>query len=183
MIDESFKGFTPPPYSSPFTQSEFDLSSKPARIPVTLEAFQLPVQLFEIKKTCDEYAKKSFVSKFFGAPAAISKIIEFNNQLNDRILTLNRNTIKIHSSLEDLCCDFASLQKEISENKSDKNTSVNNDHQYFDRISSLEAEQRQLKLMMSNLAEGKSSSSLIFWALAISVINIIVTYGIVNSLN
>lgn len=182
MIDGSFKGFTPP-HSSPFSQPEFDLGSKPTRTPVVLESFQLPVQLFEIKKTCDEYTKKGGLAKFFGAPAVVAKIIEYNNQLNDRILTLNRNTMKIHSSLEDLATDFETVQKELSEKKKDKETPVQNNDQYLDRISSLEAEQRQLKLMISNVSEGSGNSSLIFWAIGITVINILITYGIVNSLN
>lgn len=192
MIDGSFKGFTPPPHSSPFTQqqSEFEFASRPARTPVVLETFPLPVQFFEIKKACDEYAKKGSIAKFFGAPGAIAKIIEYNNQVNDRILTLNRNTMKIHSSLEDLATDFdlvqknfETVQKELSEKKKDKETPINNDNQYLDRISSLEAEQRHLKLMINNMKDTSGSSNLIFWAIGLLVVNVLVTYGIVNSLN
>jgi len=183
MIDGSFKGFTPPPHSSPFTQGEFDFSSKPSRSPVVLETFHLPVQLIEIKKACDDYSKKGFLARFFGAPSIIKKIVEFNNQLNDRILTLNRNTIKIHGSLEDLATDLESLQKEVTEKKKGSETSTSSDSQYMDRITSLEAEQRQLKLMLSNVSSSTGGSNLIFWSIGIIILNILVTYGIVNSLN
>lgn len=182
MIDGSFKGFTPP-HSSPFSQPEFDLGSKPARTPVVLESFQLPVQLFEIKKTCDEYTKKGSLAKFFGAPGVVTKIIEYNNQLNDRILTLNRNTIKVHSSLEDLATDFENIQKELSEKKKEKVEPSPSNDQYLDRISSLEAEQRQLKLMINNMGEGTGNSNIIYWAIGITLVNVLITYGIVNSLN
>lgn len=183
MIDGSFTGFTPPPHSSPFSQGEFDFSSKPSRSPVVLETFHLPVQLIEIKKACEEYSKKGFLARFIGAPSIIKKITEFNNQLNDRILTLNRNTIKIHSSLEDLATDLESLQKEVTEKKKGNETSAPGESQYLDRISSLEAEQRQLKLMLSNISSSSGSLNLIFWSIGIIIFNILVTYGIVNSLN
>lgn len=178
MIDGSFKGFNPPPHSSPFSQTEFDLGAKPKRSPVVLENFQLPVQLFELKKACEDYAKKGYLAKFFGAPAVISKITEYNNQLNDRILTLNRNTLKIHSSLEDLAIDFETVK-----NEKEKESPSNNDNHYQDKISSLEVELRQLKLMMSNLNTSEGKPNFIFWAIGITLINIIVTYGIINSLN
>lgn len=181
MIDGSFKGFTPP-HSSPFTQGEFEFSSKPTRTPVVLETFNLPIQLIEIKKACDDYSKKGFIAKLFGAPKVISQIAEYNNQLNDRVLTLNRNTLKIHSSLEDLATDFEVIQKEVADKKGPDKTS-SQDLSYLDRISSLEAEQRQLKLMVGNVSSEARKSNLIYWSFAITLINVLITYGIVNSLN
>lgn len=183
MIDGSFQGFNPPPHSSPFSQGEFEFSNKPARTPVVLETFNLPIQLIEIKRACDEYTKKGFFSKLFGAPAVVSKMIEFNNQINDRILTLNRNTMKVHSSLEDLACEVELLQKELSENKSQKVSTPEPSGQLQDRISSLEAEQRHLKIMISNAGESSGQSNMIFWAIGITILNIVIAYGIFNSLS
>lgn len=184
MIDGSFRGFNPPPHSSPFTQGEFEFAQKPARTPVVLETFNLPIQLIEIKRACDEYTKKSFFAKLFGAPAVVSKMIEFNNQINDRILTLNRNTMKVHSSVEDLATDLELLQKEFTDSKAaSKSTPAGPDNNYQDRISSLEAEQRHLKLMISNATENSGQSNMIFWAIGITIINIVIAYGIFNSLS
>src|SRR5690606_40301099 len=66
-------------------------------------------------------------------------------------------------SLEDLATDLESLQKEVTEKKKGSETSTSSDSQYMDRITSLEAEQRQLKLMLSNVSSSTGGSNLIFW--------------------
>lgn len=183
MIDGSFNGFTPPPHSSPFSQNEFDFAQKQGRSPVILENFNLGMGLIETKKLCDEYSKKGYWGRFFSAPHIIPKLVDFNTQLNDRILTLNRNSIKVHASLEDLAVDFERVERELGESKLEKKTAMPNEGASFDRISALETEQRQLKLMIANITSESGSSNLIFWAIGILVLNIVVTYGIVNSLN
>ena len=182
MMD-SFNGFTPPPHSSPFTQNEFEFGQKQSRAPLILESFNLAIGLIETKRLCDEYSKQGYWARFFNAAKIIPKLVEFNTQLNDRILTLNRNSIKIHASLEDLFIDMERMEKELGETKSEKKATPVNDDRYQDRISALESDQRQLKMMIANITGESGKSNSLIWGIAILVINILVTYGIVNSLN
>lgn len=195
MMNGSFTGFTPPPHASSSNQPEFNFTSeKPKRDPVVLEAFSLSVSLLETKKICDEYTKKGFLGKLFGAPLAVTKIIDLNNQLNERILIVNRNGIKIHAALEDFATDFEQLEKDLKESKDllkdqlkeveRKAGEQQNDHALRDRISSMEIEQRQLKLAIGQMRNAEDTSPKPYlWFIGAIVVNILVTYGIVNSFN
>lgn len=190
MMNGSFTGFTPPPHASAASQPEFSFTSeKPKREPVVLEAFSLSVSLLETKKICDEYTKKGYFGKLLGAPLAISKIIELNNQLNDRILIVNRNTIKTHGALEDLYTDFDILEKDFKESKDqlkevEKKAGEHNDHDLRDKLSSIEIEQRQLKLAMNHqMNKVEEGPKVYLWFIGAIIVNVLVTYGIVNSLN
>ena len=148
----------------------------------------------ETKKICDEYTKKGFLGKLFGAPLAITKIIDLNNQLNDRILIVNRNGIKIHAALEDFTTDFELMEKDLKESRDQlkdqlkeverKAGEQQHDHGLRDRLTSMEIEQRQLKLAIGQMRNGEEAGPKPYlWFIGAIVVNILVTYGIVNSLN